>query len=146
MYHKTHPQTVEASRRSGRSRGQHGLTQQEWQDREDKRRAIRDYYQAIRLDAEDGQAKGCTTYEPVATSKGKGKMRDRRGKGAAEHPQMPRRVEDMPRREKWLVHNYRSEWLWEAVQQGRAKCHPVQAPRFVFYDAEISDDQLLRYQ
>ena len=56
-YHKRLPATEEATRRSGRSRGQHGLTDQEWQDREDKRRATRDYYWAIELHAEDQAAK-----------------------------------------------------------------------------------------
>ena len=35
-HHKMLPATEEATRRSGRSFGQHGLTHQEWQDRENK--------------------------------------------------------------------------------------------------------------
>ena len=56
-YHKRLPATEEATWRSGRSRGQHGLTHQEWQDREHKRDATRDYYLAIDLHVVDQTAK-----------------------------------------------------------------------------------------
>ena len=107
-YHKRHPATNEATRRSGRSRGQHGLTDQEWQDREDKRAATRDYYHAIDLHVEDQAANVWRNYQPVAASKGKGRKRDHRGRGAAEHSHRPRHVEDMLSSEQWLVHYYRT--------------------------------------
>ena len=107
-YHRKLPATAEAAQRSGHSRGQRGLTDQEWQYREDKRRTTRDYYCAIELHAEDQAAKGWNIYDRAASSKGKGKKRYHKGKGAAEHSRRPRRVENMWTGEQWLVYNYRT--------------------------------------
>ena len=109
-YHKRHPASEEATRRSGHSFGQHGLTDQEWQDREEKRKATRDYYWGIELDAEDQAARGWRDYQPASASKGKGKskMRSHKGKGAAEHFRGPRRVEEMWTHEQWLVYYYKN--------------------------------------
>ena len=139
-YHKRHPQTQEARRRSGLARGQHGLTHEEWQLREDKRTATRDYYLAIDLNAEDLAARGHTICRPAAASEGKakGKKRDHKGRGAAEHSHWPRRYEDMRSAEHQLVYYYRSGWLRTRMHTTRALCHPVQAPRFIFESEQIS--------
>lgn len=122
-YHKRHPLTEEAARRSGHSLGRHGLTHQEWQDREDKRRATRDYYWGIELHAEDQAANARRNYQPASASKGKGKgkKRNHEGRGAAEHSHGPRRYEDMWGYEQWLVHYYRT-----GAQQFLCLSEPIQ--------------------
>ena len=65
-YHKRHPAAEEARRCSGRSYGQHGLTYQQWRDREDKRKATRDYYHTIDFRVEDQAAKGRRNCQPAA--------------------------------------------------------------------------------
>ena len=108
VHHKKNPYTKEAIRRSGSSRGRHGLTAEELHNREHKRRATRDYYLAIALDAEDRAAQTDTIWRPAAATKGKGKKRDHRGKGAAEHSHRPRHYDDMHKHEQDLVYYYRS--------------------------------------
>ena len=122
-YHKRHPLTEEAARRSGHSLGRHGLTHQEWQDREDKRRATRDYYWGIELHAEDQAANARRNYQPASASKGKGKgkKRNHEGRGAAEHSHGPRRYEEMWTNQQWLVRYYRN-----GAQQFLCLSEPIQ--------------------
>ena len=131
-YHKNHEQTLEAQRRSGQTRGQNGLTRQEQQYRESKRNATRDYHWAKKLHAEDQAAQDRWNYWRAAASQGKGKgnKRDHRGKHVESHYDAPRRYEDMQENEKWLVRNYRNNWLRQNVQEARSMCHPVEAPRY----------------
>ena len=103
-YHKRHPATEEARRCSGRSYGQHGLTYQQWRDREDKRKATRDYYHAIDFHVEDQAAKGRRNCQPAAADKGKDRKRHDRGRGAAEHSDRPRHYHEMWDVEQWLVY------------------------------------------
>ena len=47
--HKMQPDTMESRRRSGDTKGQHGLTRQEVADREERKRARRDLQHTIQL-------------------------------------------------------------------------------------------------
>jgi hypothetical protein len=122
-YHKNRPETREAIQRSGHLRGKSNLTPQQRQDREDKRRATRDYYLGIDLHAEDQAANARRNYRPASASKGKGKgkKRNHEGRGAAEHSHGPRRVEEMWTNEQGLVYYYRN-----GTQQFLCLSEPIQ--------------------
>ena len=123
LWHRSQPCSEEARTRSGHSRGQHGLTDQEVQDREDKRNATRDYYWGSELHVEDLAARGLRRCQSALASKtkGKGKKRDHQGRGAAEHAHRPRHYEEMLNNEQWLVHYYRN-----GAQQFLCVSEPIQ--------------------
>lgn len=105
-HHKRNPRTEEAIRRSGSSRGRHGLTPEDLENRENRRQATSDYYHGLDLLREHETAQNSCCFQPAAASTGK--KRCHTGKGAAEHSQMPRLYEHMRAYEQWLVHHYRN--------------------------------------
>ena len=127
VWHKTHPDTQEAIRRSGKRYGQHGLTELEQRDRKDRRDTQRDYYFGFKLHLEDLAAKRHNTRWPAANSK----KRNHAGKGVAEHSRAPRRYDDMQQCEKWWIDAFRSGRLHHSMMEARRRCHAVQAPRFL---------------
>ena len=132
LHHKKLPKTEEARRRSGQSRGEHGLTVKEWRDRESKRIAERHYYRAEKLHFEDLASWGYYQRASASQGKGKGKKRDHRGRGVTEHSYAPRRFEHMQSNEQTLVSDFRNGRLYKTMQAARAKRCAVQAPRFAF--------------
>ena len=115
-YHKAHPLTEEARTRSGAAFRKHGMTPQQVQDREERRIARRNYYMTVHL------------AHTLQASKGKG---NGKGKGAPEHSVLPRAWADMSGNERWWLYEYWDGHLRKTMEEAEAKCHRVQAPRFI---------------
>ena len=129
--HKKNIKIAEARERSGKSKGKHGLTPEQEQNRKERNDARRNYFWALELKRE------------LEASKDRGKGKGKRG--AAEHaskgkgkgkPVAPRGWWQMSPGERWWLKELRPGKLREEVVRAAAKCDPVQADPFVVEDSD----------
>ena len=131
LRHKQDRATVEARRRSGDTYGKHGLTAQEEQDRKEREQARRNYYLTQDLDKRLQASKG--------KGQGKGKAKTKRGasehtRGASEDMIEPKSWEEMSKSERSWLDAYWNGNLKRAMMHADAKCHKVQAGRFLILE------------
>ena len=105
--HKDDPQTKEASRRTGQKKGQHGLTDDEFQKREAKRIARANYYWARDLESW------------YFTQSDRGSKRKRPS-----------------RDELWWLNELWGGNLEQEMQRTAKECHKVQAKEFIVFDSD----------
>ena len=67
----------------------------------------------------------------LQASKGKGKGK---GKDAAEHSLQPKAWDDMSENERWWFYEHWHRHLRKTMDEAEAKCHRVQAPRFIIVE------------
>ena len=124
--HKQDDATQEATRRSGNAKGQHGLTQEELNNRKERNTAQRDFYWTQELVKRLEVAEG--------KSRGKGKQKNKRG--ASEHTIKPKHWHEMTRLEQWWVNQYYNGSLRRRMNNAEAKCHKVEARPFFIGDED----------
>ena len=110
--------TVEATRRSGGSTGQSGLTEEEKRHRDHKKWHIRNYEYAQKLEQEIKNWKGA--------QKGYGKGH---GKGA-KSTKGKRSFLEMSDAEKWWLEEFWSGRMQQLKDQAASKCRRIEAKAF----------------
>ena len=119
--HKQHEATQEAQRRSGNVFRQHGLTQEELNNRKNRDEARRNYYWTLKL------------VKQLELYTGK-RVALQSTRSAPEHTIQPKSWNEMTYNEKWWIDEYYSGRLKRAMTDAEAKCHTVEAKRFSIAD------------
>ena len=116
--HKKDPATVEATRRSGDSRGMHGLTSEELHLRTERDRARRNFHQTRALNDRLNASKGRGGKGKGKEGKGKGKGEGKgKGKGKGE----PKTWYEMTGDERWWILEFRNGNLWHAMKDAESQ-------------------------
>ena len=112
--HKNAPATVVARTRSGPSKGKHGLTDEEENDRREREEARRNYFMTVELNSR------------LLASKGKGEGKGERG--AAEHA--PKTWREMTDDERWWLEELWSGRLKRRKERAEGKMQKIEAGDF----------------
>ena len=118
--HKKDPATVEATRRSGASRGMHGLTPDELYLRTERDRARRNFHQTRALNDRLNASKGRGGKGKGKEGKGKGKGKGE-GKGKGKGKGEPKTWDEMTRDERWWILEFRNGNLWHAMKDAESQ-------------------------
>ena len=115
---------LQAKKRSGTEWGEHGLTDQEEEDRKARSQARANYYWTENL------------HHQLNASKGKGHHRKGKGKGkhGATEQVVPKSWDEMTGTEQWYLYELENGNLWDKMKEAEAKMEPVEAEPFSMYE------------